>query len=127
MERDQRPGESGAQQEEPRVRVMTDAERENYSGVTIDQTPDGHAYEETQDARAPYGDDTHVVFSHGDAKELRNALLRRFLGEHWKLKLIGVGTAIALAVFLVFIALPALAVFVVFGGIVFLIAQLFSF
>ena len=126
MERDQRPGEGGAQAEEPRVRVMTDAERENYSGVTIDQTPDGYAYGETQDTRAPFGDNIHVIFEHGDAKSLRNALLRRILGEHWKLKLIGVGTAIALAAFFFFLALPALAVFLVAGGIVFLIVQLFS-
>lgn len=112
--------------EEPHVRVMTDEEREDYHGITIDQTPDGETRDAGDAARAS-SERIHIVYGQGDANELRDALLRHFLGNHWKLKLLGFGTAIALAVFLFFIALPALAMFFVACGIVFLIAQLFQF
>ena len=120
--------EQAAREDAPNVRVMTEAERENYQGVTLEQAPDGQTYTGDKDqAEREAAERLHVVFAQGDAKGLRDELLRRFLGNHWKLKLIGIGSAIALAVFLFFIALPAVAMFVVLGGILFLIAQLFSF
>ena len=104
------------------VRVMTEAERENYEGITLDQSPDGAAEHR---AKADERERMRIVFEQGDAKSVRDELLRHFLGRYWKLKLIGFGTAIVLAVFLFLVALPALSVLLVVGGLVFLLSQLF--
>ena len=116
------------QNEEPRVRVMSDEEKRSYAGVTLDEDSAGGIHEEqdrTQNASAY--DAPHIVFSHTSSEDMTRDLMSRLLGRHWKLKLILGGTGLVLALFFFFIALPALSVLLVVGGIVYLLAGLFSF
>ena len=101
--------------EEPRVRVMTDGERENYAGVTLEQASDGKTY----DISIEKDDFLHVVrmgMEEGEAaKDFREGLLRNFFGPHWKIKCAALLGGAALAIGAFFLALPFLAMLLGIG------------
>lgn len=111
--------ETQRNEEEPRVRVMSDGERENFRGLTLEQAPDGRSYESPQEERIH-------IFEADDMKGLRNQILEHLLGRHWKWKVAAILGGLAFAAFLFFLALPALALLLVAGGIAFLLAQFFQ-
>lgn len=71
---------SGARsaQEEARVRVMSDRERTDYDGVTLEETSDGHAYETPREEEAG----VPMLFSRQRAREIYSVLhCGRYLGR----------------------------------------------
>lgn len=113
---------SGARsaQEEARVRVMSDRERTDYDGVTLEETSDGHAYETPREEEARRA---HVIFETTGTGDIFSTALRQILGPHWKWKLGLAAGAIAVGLVFFFVALPVLSVLCIAAAVVWLVGR----
>lgn len=106
----------------PHVRVMTAQERASYDGVTLEETPDGRAYERAGEERAHRA---RVSFDTGmRGTDLADRVLRQIVGPHWKWKLGLAAAALVLGLIFFFIALPVLSIFFVATALLWFVGRL---